>query len=104
MIKIEEIVEEVTKVPDGPPPPAELGKNLVTIDDARRWLTHPSNWRDMTTFIIKWDGLVPYISRRHGLRLVEEPWDVGIYHVVVRHQKHLRQGGKKDDEPQEKVE
>lgn len=81
----------------------EFGLDLNTIPKARRWLTNPQNWFESQTFILRWDGLVPYICRRHGLRLLQEPWDDGIPEVVVREQMRLRSGGRKD-EPLEAVE
>lgn len=74
----------------GPPPPPELGKNLQNLDDAKRWLLHPSNWHDSRVFILKWDGLVPTLSRYHGERLLREEWDTGILEVAVRHQYALK--------------
>lgn len=75
----------------------EFGLDLNTIPKARRWLTNPQNWFESQTFILKWDGLVPFICRRHGLRLLQEPWDDGLPEVVVREQMRLRSGGHKDD-------
>jgi hypothetical protein len=72
------------------------------VADARRWLTHPSNWFESELFIIKWDGLVPRISRRHGQRLLDEPWDDGLPEVVLRQQREARKcGSSQVDETQE---
>lgn len=77
----------------------DFGRNLDTIAKARKWLTNPYNWHDGNIFIIKWDGLLCTVSRAHGQRLVDEPWDNGLPEVVVREQIRIRQGGKqeKDD-------
>jgi hypothetical protein len=81
-------------------PEAKLGGNLNTIEDARRWLLHPSNWFEGRTYIIKWDGLVPTICKEHAERLVREHWDTGMYEVVVRHQLSLKRRGKDRDDPE----
>ena len=79
----------------GPRPPLELGKNLNTIEDARKWLSHPSNWIKSQLFIIKWDGEVPYIEETRARKLEE---DDSVLLSVVRHQKFLKERGMLHDE------
>lgn len=76
--------------------PESFGRNLDTIEKARRWLTNPRNWFTSELFILRWDGLLPRISRRHGERLVRETWDDGLPWVVVREQRLLRGGTPKE--------
>lgn len=79
-------------------PDPSLGANLMTIEDGKRWLLHPSNWHDGQIYIVKWNGLVPTLSRVHAERLVREHWDNGMYEVVVRHQLSLKRRGKDRDD------
>lgn len=79
------------------PLPPEFGLSLDTVAKAREWLTNPNNWFESTVFILKWDGLLPKVSARHGQRLVDEPWDDGLAQVVVREQVRLRRGGKQEE-------
>lgn len=95
-------LDEEELMPPGPPPPVELGRELKTIDDARRWLTHPSNWVDTDFFVFVWDGLTPRICRKHGQRLLREPWDTGLLEVAITQQARRRLGGR--DEEKEPIE
>jgi hypothetical protein len=70
------------------------GYNLDTIEKARAWLTHPSNWLTSKLFILKWDGLIPKVSKEHGERLIAETWDDGLPWCVVIGQRDRR--AKKD--------
>lgn len=81
------------------PLPREFGLNLDTVAKAMLWLTNPHNWFQSETTILKWDGLVPLLCRRRGLRLHQEPWDIGLAQIVVIDQIKLRRGGKVDVEP-----
>lgn len=74
----------------GPPPPAELGKNLTTVADARRWLLHPSNWIDSSFWIVKWDGVIPKLTRRIALERLANPSDNGIFEVIVIEQHRMK--------------
>lgn len=65
---------------DAPDP--DLGRNLRTLDDVRRWLGHPSNWKDTKLFIIYWDGNVPKIARTSVDQLKRD----GFCEVVIREQ------------------
>jgi len=80
-----------------PPLSDEFGRNLDTIAKARQWLINPHNWLDQDSFVVKWDGLIVKICRRHGIRLFEEPNDLGLPEVIVREQIRLRKGGKQED-------
>lgn len=79
------------------PLPREFGLNLNTIAQARQWLTNPHNWKGSEVIPLKWDGLVPYICKRRGLRLAQEPWDDGLPTVVILEQRRLRRGGKEEE-------
>lgn len=80
--------------------PDELGRNLDTVAKARQWLTNPFNWHEGNITIIKWNGLIPSVSRSHGHRLAMEPWDDGLPMCIVR-QQYDRRNGKK--EPEEEI-
>jgi hypothetical protein len=73
-----------------PPLPESFGRNLDTITKARQWLTNPHNWFESELFILKWDGLLPRISRKHGMRLRTETWDDGLPWCAVFEQKQRR--------------
>lgn len=82
----------------------ELGKDLTTIEKARQWLLHPVNFSQVGDIdIMKWDGLVPRISKRHAFRLLREPWDTGLFEVAVRHQHHLRNKARRGESIIEQV-
>jgi hypothetical protein len=83
-------VEEPARQDPGPWPGLEFGRNLDTVEKARRWLTHPKNWRKTQLFIIIWDGSIPYISERHGQKMIDEPWDDSLTQVVVIGQHRLK--------------
>lgn len=76
------------------PLPEAFGRNLDTLEKARLWLTNPHNWHSSKLFILKWDGLNVTISEMHGLRLIREPWDMGLPWSVVMTQKKRK--AKKD--------
>jgi hypothetical protein len=82
----------------GPKPPASLGSNLDTVEKARTWLTHPSNWFKSTLFIVKWDGYVPYINAKHARDLLANPSDDFMLRVIMTHQKMLKDRGQPEDE------
>lgn len=82
--------------------PETFGYNLDTIEKARRWLTNPQNWFKSELFILKWDGLIPRISERHGRRLIAEPWDDGLPWTVVYEQKQRRSKKDRGEEIEEK--
>lgn len=89
-----------------PPLPDSFGYNLDTVAKARQWLTHPQNWFRSELFILRWDGLLPRISERHGRRLINEPWDNGLPEVVVWEQRQRRKkkdSGEEIDEPKERA-
>lgn len=87
-----------------PPLSEEFGRNLDTIAKARQWLTNPHNWLDQDSFVVKWDGLIVKIAKRHGMRLFDEPHDLGLPEVIVREQIRLRKGGRREDEMNEREE
>lgn len=72
--------------------PATFGENLGTPERARQWLTNPHNWHDTHLYILRWDGYLPTINRDEGLRLLREPWDMGLPEVTVWLQRELRAG------------
>ena len=72
----------------------DFGRNLDTLEKARLWLTNPHNWHSSRLFVLKWDGLNVTISETHGLRLIREPWDMGLPWCVVMTQKKRK--AKKD--------
>lgn len=80
------------------PLPREFGADLGTITRARQWLSNPHNWHEGDIFVLKWDGLVPSVSRSRAIRMIREPWNEGLPEVVVREQMRLRRGGRKDEE------
>lgn len=96
IIDLDEDKQEIEVQKD--PLPIEFGRNLDTVEKARKWLTNPHTWRDSNTYIIYWDGIVPHISSHHGRRLLEETWDNGLPEVVVREQRRIRSGGKQETE------
>ena len=100
-ITIEDVVEEKREPLQKDPLPEEFGRNLDTVERARKWLTNPHNWFEGRVFILRWEGLVPKISSYHGQRLAHEVWDNGIPWVVVREQLRLKRGGRHDPETQE---
>ena len=81
---------------DGPPEPEperlpdEFGRDLPTVERARRWLSNPAAWFESELAIMRWDGLVPRVSRRHGERLAREPWDDGLPWCAVVGQRERR--------------
>ena len=76
----------------------EFGRNLDTVVKARQWLTNPYNWHDSNMWIVRWDGLLPTVSRTHGKRLINEPNDNGLPEVIVREQRNIRMGHKDKEE------
>ena len=72
------------------PLPETFGRNLDTLEKARLWLTNPNNWHSSRLYILKWDGLLCTISREHGERLINEPWDDGLPWSVVYTQRTHR--------------
>lgn len=78
-----------------------MGTNLDTLEKVKRWLQHPDHWFTGETFIIQWDGLVPYITRRHAERLRVETHDTGLYEVVLKEQYRLKH--KKEEEKREEL-
>lgn len=85
--------KEKVQVETPKPLPESLGYNLDTIEKARQWLINPQNWFKSELFILRWEGLIPKISERHGRRLIAEPWDDGLPWTVVYEQKKLRARG-----------
>lgn len=65
-VTIIDIDDHANSIDPGPIPDPELGKNISSIDDARRWLSHPTNWFESHLFIVKWDGLVPKVNKDKG--------------------------------------
>lgn len=74
--------------------------DLDTIAGARAWLTDPRNWHESLLFILKWDGLVPTVMRRHGERLLREPWDDDLPWCVV-YERNRRRKKRDRGEPME---
>ena len=72
------------------PLPESFGRSLDTLEKARQWLTNPHNWHESTLFIIRWNGLIPTVSRKHGMRLQREWWDDGLPWCVVTEQRSRR--------------
>ena len=70
----------------------DFGRNLDTLEKARLWLTNPHNWHESRLYTLKWNGLLCTVSREHGRRLVEEPWDNGLPWAVVYGQRQIREG------------
>ena len=83
---------------DGPAPsksnteplPESFGRNLDTIAKARQWLCNPHNWHHSNLFILKWNGLLCTVDRRHGERVWRETWDDGLPWAVCYEQKRRR--------------
>ena len=78
--------ENTAKLPD------DFGKKLDTPTKARIWLTNPHNWHSTHLYILRWDGLLPTVNHEEGLRLLREPWDMGLPEVAVWLQRELRRG------------
>jgi len=76
----------------------EFGRNLDTVAKARLWLTNPFNWHEGSITIVKWNGLIPSLSRHHGQRLTLETWDDGLPMCIVRQQYDLRNGKREPEE------
>lgn len=74
------------------------GKNLDTVAKARAWLMDRRNWFKGQMWIIRWDGLTPTITEKHGQELLDNPDDDGLPEVVIRHQQDVRSGAKEDTE------
>ena len=94
--------EAVKKKYKAEPLPESFARNLDTIEKAREWLTNPNHWTDTEIVILTWVGLIPFVNRHHGERLLNEPWDNGIPWVVVTEQKRRRskkERGETLDEP-----
>lgn len=84
------------------PLPEHFGRNLDTLEKARRWLTNPHNWHDSKLFILKWDGLLCTVMREHAVKLLREPWDDGLPWCVVYEQtrrKRRTERGETMEEP-----
>lgn len=75
---------------DVEPLPESFGRNLTTIEEARRWLTNPHNWHRSSLFILKWNGLLCTVDQTHGERLWREPWDSDLPVTVLISQKQFR--------------
>ncbi|MHB8407849.1 MAG: hypothetical protein ACYDHY_07000 [Acidiferrobacterales bacterium] len=84
-------IDESAKGDALPPPPPELGKNLQTIDDVRRWLGHPSNWHQSEFEHLRWGVDGPTISIRFGQRhqACSEEAD-GFYEFVLKEQHRIK--------------
>jgi hypothetical protein len=94
----EVVSKKIIRKEDFEPLPEEFGKNLSTIEDARKWLTNPHNWHSSNLFVIKWDGLLCTVNERFGQRLIDEPNDIGLLNVAVIDQIRIKRYGKCDDE------
>ena len=79
------------------PLPELFGRNLDTLEKARQWLTNPHNWHTGELFVLRWNGLIPTVSQRHGERLIKEPWDDGLPWCVVYEQRRRRDRGEKGE-------
>lgn len=87
-----------------PPPPPELGRNLRTVDDVRRWLSHPSNWHQSEFEHLRWTAKGPTISERFGHRHQTQPEEAaGFYDFVLREQ-YWRAQRKVEENQEEEVE
>lgn len=84
--------EEVEKLSE------DFGRNLDTIAKARQWLTNPHNWHKSDMYVIKWDGLLTTINRRHAIEMLNSVNDNFLVEVVIREQMRLKRGGKKYDD------
>lgn len=82
------------------PLPETFGRNLDTLEKARLWLLNPHNWHGGTLFILKWNGLLCTVMRRHAERMMENPEDDGLAWCVVKEQ----QKRKRKDERGESME
>lgn len=106
-MKIVDVVGESTAVLTKDmvdPLPDDFGRNLDTVKKARQWLTNPHNWHENENFVLKWDGLLCTVCKKHGKRLIEEMNDNGLPEVVVREQMRIRRGGRSDKEEGKKEE
>lgn len=72
------------------PLPESFGRSLDTMEKARLWLTNPHNWHDTNHFVLKWNGLSCTVNKRHGKRLIMEPWDNGLPWCAVYEQQRRR--------------
>lgn len=70
----------------------DFGRNLDTLEKARLWLTNPCNWHPSSLFILKWNGLLCTVSKEHGQRLLDEPWDNGLPWAAMYGQHQIRAG------------
>jgi hypothetical protein len=93
--------EPVVAKKEPEPLPISFGRNLGTVERAREWLSNPHNWFESELFILRWDGIVPYISRRAAQGMIERTWDDGLPWVAVWKQNELRSGKKEDIEKPE---
>jgi hypothetical protein len=96
----ETVSRKIFSKEDFEPLSEEFGKNLNTIDDAKKWLTNPHNWHTSNLFVIKWNGLLCTVNERFGQRLVDEPNDIGLLKVVVTEQLRIKRYGKCEDDVQ----
>jgi hypothetical protein len=92
------VSKKIVRKEDFEPLSEEFGKNLNTVEDARKWLTNPHNWHSSNLFVIKWNGLLCTVNERFGQRLIDEPNDIGLLNVVVIDQIRIKRYGKCDDE------
>jgi len=93
-----DIIEETLKAPEAETLSDDFGRNLDTIEKARRWITNPKNWHRSDIQTIRWNGLLCTISDTHGRRLLREPWDNGYPWVIMIQQMRIKKGWKVQNE------
>jgi hypothetical protein len=79
---------EVRRLPD------DFGRNLDSVDKAYEWLVNPHNWFESTLDIVRWNGVIPTISKSRGELLARQPYDTGFPEVIMMLQRRHKAGKK----------
>ena len=84
------------------PTPLPPDIDLDTLSGLGQWLSHPSNWMNTDLYVIKWNGLIPSISRFHAWKLAPGcPERTGLLGVLLYERKYRRlRPNQKDDNSQ----
>lgn len=87
-----------------PDPPEKLGRMLTTLEEAKAWLLHPSNWFESDLDILRWDGLSPKISRSRALAYLRGETNDDVFLGAIVGQRNRRAGRVPDPAAEEPIE
>lgn len=82
----------------------EFGRELITLERARQWLTNPHNWHDSRLFVLHWNGLLCTINKEHAARIIREWWDDGLPWAACYQQRRRKLRGDRNESMDEAVE